>query len=105
MPLVITESAANRFKSMITDQTLLPRVEIAAGGCNGFEKRFSMDTQHDDDIRMEMPNGAVLLVDEISHGMLSKSVIDFKSGIMGSHFSIEIPEAASTCGCGTSFSL
>jgi iron-sulfur cluster insertion protein len=104
MTLTVTSSAAERFMQMINGD-LLPRVEITAGGCNGFEKRFSMDRQHEDDIKIDLPNGAALLVDTVSLDMLAESTIDFKSGLAGSYFSIHIPEAASTCGCGTSFSL
>jgi len=105
MTVRITDSAAARFKTMIADSSVLPRVEIAAGGCNGFEKRFSMDTQQPGDMVIELSNGAAMLIDEMSYELLSNSVIDFKQGVTGSYFSIDVPEAASTCGCGTSFSL
>lgn len=105
MGVEITESAAARFKQLMEGSDLLPRVEIAAGGCNGFDKRFSMDSRRDDDSVMELPNGAVLLVDTMSLDMLGNSRIDFKTGLAGSHFVIDIPEATSTCGCGSSFSF
>jgi iron-sulfur cluster insertion protein len=104
MTLTVTDSAAEQFMQMMSGD-LLPRVEITAGGCNGFEKRFSMDRQLPEDIRLDLPNGAALLVDTVSFDMLTDSTIDYKSGLTGSYFSIYIPDATSTCGCGTSFSL
>lgn len=105
MKVRITDSAADRFKQITTDNGDLPRVEIVAGGCNGFDKRFIMDRARDDDIRYELGNGATILIDPTSELLLANSVIDFKYGLNGSHFSIEVPEATSTCGCGSSFSL
>lgn len=105
MAVEITEAAAERFKQLIQDDGKLPRIEITAGGCNGFDKRFSMDLPRDGDIRISMPNGYTVLMDEISHSMLSNSIVDFKSGLSGSHFTIDIPEATSTCGCGSSFGI
>jgi len=105
MPVIITESAANRFKSMITPLGPIPRIEIVAGGCNGFEKRFSMDNQREDDICIDLPNGACVLIDGMSYDLLSNSTVDYKTSLTGNYFSIEIPESTSTCGCGTSFSL
>lgn len=105
MVVKITESAAERFKQLSQQDGKHPRVEIVAGGCNGFDKRFSMDLQREDDIRHELPNGTVVLIDPMSEELLSNSLIDFKQGLNGSYFSIEVPEAISTCGCGSSFSL
>jgi iron-sulfur cluster insertion protein len=103
--VTITDSAAIQFKLLIEKTGQLPRVEIAAGGCNGFDKKFSMGSKHADDIEVVLPNGAIVLIDPMSHDMLSSSVVDYKTNITGSFFAIEIPEAASTCGCGSSFSL
>lgn len=105
MAVEITDAAATRFKHLTRDDGKLPRIEITAGGCNGFDKRFSMDLPREDDMRITLPNGVIVLIDELSYLMLSNSKVDFRSGLSGSHFTIEIPEAASTCGCGTSFSL
>ena len=105
MVVRISESAANRFKQLTIDDGKLPRVEIVAGGCNGFDKRFSMDLPQHDDVVHELPNGARVLMDPMSDMLLANSIIDFETGLNGSSFSIEVPEAASTCGCGSSFSL
>lgn len=106
MTVTITESAADQFKKITADTKLLPRVEISAGGCNGFDKKFSMDTvAKPDDIQIQLSNGVVVLIDEMSYTMLENSKVDYKQGLASSYFYIDIPEAASTCGCGTSFSL
>ena len=103
--VTITDSAATQFKILIEKTGQLPRVEITAGGCNGFDKKFSMDTKKADDVEIVLPNGVSVLIDPMSHDMLSSSVVDYKTNITGSFFAIDIPEAASTCGCGSSFSL
>ena len=103
--MIITKAAENKFKQLITKLGILPRIEIVAGGCNGFEKRFTFDNQHDDDIKIELSNGAAILIDKISYEMLGNSTVDYKETLVGSSFSIEIPEATSGCGCGSSFSL
>jgi iron-sulfur cluster insertion protein len=103
--MIITKSAENKFKQLITNPEILPRIEIVAGGCNGFEKRFTFDNQHDDDIKIELQNGAAIIIDKISYEMLSNSTVDYKENLIGNFFSIEVPEATSNCGCGSSFSL
>jgi iron-sulfur cluster insertion protein len=105
MTIQITDSAANKFKSMTSDQNMFPRIEIVAGGCNGFEKRFSMSKPESDDVVMKLQNDTFIVLDEYSYEMLDKSVVDYKQSITGNFFSIEIPEAVSSCGCGSSFSL
>lgn len=105
MTIRITDSAANKFKTMTSDQNMFPRIEIVAGGCNGFEKRFTMSPVETDDIVMKLQNGTFIILDEYSYEMLSESIVDYKQSLTGSYFSIEIPEATSSCGCGSSFSL
>lgn len=104
MVLKITDSAAKRFSQMCSENKF-PRVEIVSGGCNGFEKKFSVDTVATDDILIELTTGGKILIDPTTYLMIEHSVIDFKTTIAGSQFTIEIPEAKSTCGCGVSFSL
>ncbi len=101
----ITRTAIDQFSFLIEQTGKLPRVEIVAGGCNGFDKRFLMDNQTDDDIVLELSDKVRVLVDPMSYDLLSNSTIDYKTTLTGSYFSIDIPEAVSTCGCGSSFSL
>lgn len=101
----ITRSAIDQFSVLIEQTGKLPRVEIVAGGCNGFDKRFLMDEQTENDIVLELSESVRVLVDPMSYDLLVNSTVDYKRTLTGSYFSIEIPEAASTCGCGSSFSL
>lgn len=103
--LTITDSAVKQFKVLIEQTEKLPRVEIVAGGCNGFDKRFSMDIQQPDDVVLELSHGVSVLVDPMSFDLLVNSIVDYKTDLTGSYFTIDVPEAASTCGCGSSFSL
>jgi iron-sulfur cluster insertion protein len=102
--MIITKEAELRFKQLIIDDKL-PRVEIIAGGCKGFEKKVALDTVETDDIQIQLSNGATIIMDPITHKMLANSIIDFKTSISSSMFHIDIPEAISTCGCGTSFTF
>lgn len=105
MGLEITTRAADRFRTLAGQGKGYPRIEITPGGCNGFSKSFTIGDPQDGDIRVDVGGGCEVLIDPISHSMLSSSVVDFRTDLQGSYFTIEIPEAASTCGCGTSFSL
>lgn len=105
MALEITERASKQFRMLAAQGKGLPRIEITPGGCNGFSKNFTLDSMQDGDLCVDVGDGCTVLVDPVSHSMLSNSVIDHRTDLQGSYFTIEIPEAASTCGCGTSFSL
>jgi iron-sulfur cluster insertion protein len=105
MPVVVTDSASKRFDDLCAQQLGYPRIEITAGGCNGFEKRFSWTTDlQEDDVLVPHAHGHVI-IDTVSLSMLEHAVVDYKTDLSGCYFTIDIPEAASTCGCGTSFSL
>ena len=103
--ITITPAAACRFNEMIKTSDLLPRIEIMAGGCNGFEKRFSLDYMQNDDIAIQLLNLVTVLIDVHSFKILINSTVDYKTTVTGSFFTIEIPESVSNCGCGSSFSL
>lgn len=103
--VTITANAVKQFKVLIDQTGKLPRVEIVAGGCNGFDKRFLMDDQQSGDVVLELSQDVSVLVDPMSFDLLANSIVDYKTNLTGSFFSIDIPEAASTCGCGSSFSL
>lgn len=103
--ITVTDAAAAKFKELTQATSHMPRVEITAGGCNGFEKKFSFDVLQNEDIEVHLPNKVVVLIDPNSFKLLENSTIDYKSTLTGSFFTIEIPEAQSSCGCGSSFSL
>jgi iron-sulfur cluster insertion protein len=107
-PLVFTDSAANKVKELIEEEgnsELKLRVFVTGGGCSGFQYGFTFDEEvNDDDATMEK-NGVTLLIDPMSYQYLVGAEIDFTEGLEGSQFVIRNPNAASTCGCGSSFSV
>jgi iron-sulfur cluster assembly accessory protein len=105
MPVKLTDRAIERFGQLRASSEGDPRIEIRAGGCNGFEKYFSWTkTRYDDDMVIETATGPVI-IDSMSYDMLYNATVDYRTDLAGAYFAIDIPEAASTCGCGTSFSL
>lgn len=108
VPLVFTDAAATKVKSMIDEEGnpgLKLRIYVTGGGCSGFEYGFAFDeTINDDDMKVEKA-GVTLLVDAVSFQYLSGAEIDYEEGLEGSRFKIRNPNATSTCGCGSSFSV
>ncbi len=84
---------------------LMLRVSVDGGGCSGFQYSITFDDARLDDDRMVERDGAVMLIDEMSWGYLAGALVDFEDELIGQYFSIKNPNASSTCGCGTSFSL
>jgi iron-sulfur cluster assembly accessory protein len=81
------------------------RVSVEGGGCSGFQYKFDMErTQAEDDILIQR-NGAAVLIDSVSLNYLAGSEIDFVDDLIGASFRINNPQAKTSCGCGTSFSL
>ena len=80
------------------------RVAVEGGGCSGFQYEIELDTAKDDDLVLEGA-GEKVLVDPVSLPFLSNAVIDFADELIGARFVIENPNATSSCGCGTSFSI
>jgi len=105
MAVLLTDRAQSQFDKLRSTGRGWPRIEIRAGGCNGFEKVFGWSTEpSEDDIKIPTKSGAVL-IDQISHGLLANAIVDYVDDLSGSSFTISIPEAGSSCGCGASFSL
>jgi iron-sulfur cluster insertion protein len=106
--LVFTDSAANKVKQLIEEEgnpKLKLRVFVTGGGCSGFQYGFTFDeTQNEDDSVMEK-NGVRLLIDPMSYQYLTGAEIDYTEGLEGAQFVIKNPNATSTCGCGSSFSV
>jgi iron-sulfur cluster assembly accessory protein len=81
------------------------RVAVLGGGCSGFQYKFDLETDiAEDDVVIEK-NGARVVIDAVSQPFLAGAVIDYKDELIGAHFAIENPNATSSCGCGTSFSM
>lgn len=107
IPMVFTDSAANKVKELILEEgnpELKLRVFVTGGGCSGFQYGFTFDeVMAEDDTVMEK-NGVTLLIDPMSFQYLVGAEIDYTEGLQGSQFVIKNPNATSTCGCGSSFS-
>ena len=108
VPLVFSDSAANKVKELIDEEgntELKLRVFVIGGGCYVFQYGFTFDeTQNEDDTVMEK-NGVQLLIDAMSFQYLTGAEIDYTEGLEGAQFVIKNPNATSTCGCGSSFSV
>jgi iron-sulfur cluster insertion protein len=80
------------------------RVAVSAGGCNGFQYTFDLDQPADDDTVIEQ-GGARVVIDPASLDLLAGSELDYADELMGASFAVKNPQARSSCGCGTSFSV
>lgn len=106
LPPSVTERAFQRLAE-INDGADAPqalRVAVEGGGCSGFQYDIRLDAPAEDDLILE-GNGQRVLVDPVSLPFLAGAVIDFADELIGARFTIENPNAASSCGCGTSFSI
>ena len=108
VPLTFTDAAANKVKSLISEEentNLKLRVYITGGGCSGFQYGFTFDEiKNDDDFEIQK-NGLTFLVDPMSYQYLVGAEIDYTESLQGSQFVIRNPNAETTCGCGSSFSV
>lgn len=107
-PLIFTEAAARKVKQLIDEEgnsILKLRVFISGGGCSGFQYGFTFDeTINDGDTAVEQC-GVTLLIDPMSFQYLVGAEIDYTEGLQGEQFVIRNPNATTTCGCGSSFSV
>ena len=104
--ITITEAAQAKISEVIAEEggKSKLRMFIQGGGCSGFSYGFTIDEeQNEDDFEFEAGTTSVL-VDSLSLQYLEGAVVDFKDDLEGSRFAITNPKAASTCGCGSSFS-
>lgn len=107
-PFVFTDSAANKVRELIEEEgnpELKLRVFVTGGGCSGFQYGFTFDEDAAEDDTVLNKNGVTLLVDPMSYQYLVGAEIDYSDGLEGSQFVIKNPNASSTCGCGSSFSV
>ena len=106
--MVFTDSAANKVRELIEEEgnpELKLRVFVSGGGCSGFQYGFTFDEEVNEDDTTFEKNGVLLLVDPMSFQYLVGAEIDYKEDIEGSQFVIRNPNASTTCGCGSSFSV
>ena len=102
----VTESAQNHInKILVSENSKFFRITVLGGGCAGFQYKFDFSEKaNDDDIIYEYKNAKVL-IDKTSIELIKGSKIDYVNELIGSSFKISNPQASSSCGCGTSFSI
>lgn len=106
--LVFTDSAADKVKALIVEEgndDLKLRVFVTGGGCSGLQYGFTFDEVTNEDDTIMEKNGVQLLIDPMSYQYLMGAEIDYSEGLEGAQFVIKNPNASSTCGCGSSFSV
>ncbi|WP_304101495.1 iron-sulfur cluster insertion protein ErpA [Marinobacter antarcticus] len=107
-PLFFSDSAVNKVRELVEEEgnpELRLRVFVTGGGCSGFQYGFSFDESQDEEDTTVERDGAILLVDPMSYQYLVGATVDYQEGLQGSQFVVQNPNASSTCGCGSSFTI
>lgn len=107
-PIVITDACYEKVADLLAEENnpkLKLRVFVQGGGCSGFQYGFTFDEEQADDDFIIEKEKAKILVDSMSYQYLVGATINYKEDVMGSQFVIENPNAQTTCGCGSSFSV
>ena len=107
-PIVFTNAAAKKVHELIQEEDnpdLMLRVFISGGGCSGFQYGFTFDEKKEEGDSSVENQGVTLVVDPMSVQYLMGAEIDYKEDLQGAQFVIRNPNAATTCGCGSSFSV
>ncbi len=106
--IVFTDNAANKVAQLIAEEgndNLKLRVFISGGGCSGFQYGFTFDEKVSEGDTLVENVGVTLLIDPMSFQYLMGAEIDYKEDLEGAQFIIKNPNATTTCGCGSSFSV
>jgi iron-sulfur cluster insertion protein len=107
-PLVFTDSAVEKVQALIDEEgnpALKLRVFVQGGGCSGFQYGFTFDEEVSEEDTVMEKRGVQLLIDAMSYQYLVGAEIDYKDDLNGAQFVIKNPNATTTCGCGSSFSV
>ncbi len=105
LPPKVTERAFSRLSEIgAGDQGQALRIAVEGGGCSGFQYDIRLDQPAEDDLILE-GLGQKVVVDSVSLPFLAGAIIDFTEELIGARFTINNPNASSSCGCGTSFSM
>jgi iron-sulfur cluster insertion protein len=107
MSFTISAPAAQRVAEIMATEpgAKALRVEVLAGGCSGLQYKFDLTAEQAADDFVVARDGATVLVDPVSLDFLAGAELDFIDNLMGAHFAVKNPQATSSCGCGTSFSV
>ena len=106
--IVLTENAARRIAVLKTQEQAeraFLRIAVSGGGCSGFQYGLTFDDQRNEDDFVFERDGIAVVVDDVSLGLLNGAEVDFVEDLMGASFQVRNPNAASSCGCGNSFSI
>ena len=104
----VSETAASKIAELLIEEQKSDgglRVFVQGGGCSGFQYGLSFDEERNPDDVVFEHGGVRVVVDEVSLDLLNGSEVDFVEDLMGASFQIKNPNAASSCGCGNSFSI
>lgn len=103
----ISDNAAARIAAIVAGESpgAALRVEVLAGGCNGFQYKFDLTGDIAEDDHVFERGGARVVVDPASLDLLEGAELDYKDTLMGAYFAVGNPNAKTSCGCGTSFSV
>jgi iron-sulfur cluster insertion protein len=107
-PLLFSDAAATKVRELIAeegDERLMLRVFISGGGCSGFQYGFTFEESLGEEDTVVENQGVKLLIDPMSYQYLTGAEIDYTEGLEGAQFVIRNPNATTTCGCGSSFSV
>ncbi len=105
--MTLSPSAAARVAAIAAKQgrPAILRLSVEGGGCSGFQYKFGLaDAPEADDLAVEQ-DGVTLVVDSVSLDLVAGSVVNYVESLGGSAFKVENPQAASGCGCGSSFAI
>jgi iron-sulfur cluster assembly accessory protein len=107
VPVTLTERAAKRIAEILREESdpAMLRLAVTGGGCSGFQYDFLLDNARADDDLVIARDGATVLIDPVSLDFLKGAEIDFVDEMIGAAFKVKNPNATSSCGCGTSFSV
>ena len=106
--LEFSDSAVKKLKTLQGEEgkpNLMLRVSVYGGGCSGFQYTFSLEEELKPADKTVEKNGVTLIIDQKSYQYLAGSEVDFAEGLEGAMFVVNNPNATSTCGCGSSFSI
>jgi iron-sulfur cluster insertion protein len=107
-PLVFTSAAAKKVSELIAEEgnpELMLRIYVQGGGCSGFQYGFTFDENVNEGDEQVVTDGVTLLIDPMSVQYLMGAEVDYSEGLQGAQFVIRNPNASTTCGCGSSFSV
>jgi iron-sulfur cluster insertion protein len=106
-PVTVSARAAKKIAQILKAEPapMMLRIAVTGGGCSGFQYNFALDDARTDDDLVIERDGATVLVDPMSLDFLKGAEIDFVDDLIGAAFKVNNPNATSSCGCGTSFSV